>query len=522
MTSEPRTPHHPDPSASAEPLMSGGLSPSGSVAGSVKLGRPRRRFPLHVLILIALVVGVAIGLGVHFFWTPNVWESLGVQDSAAFLEGKSSETNAEAGFVAHAARVVVRLADAIGKLFLNALRMIAVPIVVTSLVVAIASLGSPGTLGRLGGRTIAVFLFTGVVSTIIGLVVAGVVQPGSFVDEQVREQLVNARAAEVASRVKQAQEAPGVWRQLIDLIPINPFKALAEGQFLQIIIASLALGVGLILIPKASAEPVVRFFAGLTEAVTAIVRLLMWAAPLAVLCLMASAVATLGLGVLGGLVAYCLAVVGGLGIILFVLYPCLTLLLTPRGNKVGWGRFFRALAPAQFLAFSSSSSAATLPVTIACTKRLGVSDRVTSFVCSLGTTINMDGTALYQAIAAGFLAQIYGVDLSMADRITISIMATLVAIGSPGVPGGSITLMALVLQSVSIPVEGIALVLAVDRLLDMSRTVVNVSGDAAAAAVVAGWERELLTEEQARARSEAEGREIDSHLHPHPQPHRSA
>jgi Na+/H+-dicarboxylate symporter len=185
-------------------------------------------------------------------------------------------------------------------------------------------------------------------------------------------------------------------------------------------------------------------------------------------------------------------VVGGLAVVLLVEYPLLMLALTPSGNKIGYGRFFRGLAPAMTLAFSSSSSSATLPVTIQCARdRLGVPEDIVNFVCPLGTTLNMDGTALYQVISVLFLAQLYGVDLSVSQHVTVGVMSAVVAVGTPGLPGASVIMMAIVLESVGVPTEGIAIILATDRVLDMCRTIVNVSGDAVACVVVAGSEKRL-------------------------------
>jgi Na+/H+-dicarboxylate symporter len=217
----------------------------------------------------------------------------------------------------------------------------------------------------------------------------------------------------------------------------------------------------------------------------------MLAAPYAVFCLIARTAARMGLEVLGALLAYCVVVVVGLAVALLGVYPATLYLLTPRGRRVGFRRFFSAMAPAQLLAFSSSSSSATLPVTMECARdRLGVAERVVSFVVPLGATTNMAGTALYQAVASTFIAQLYGVEMTLAQQATVVLLATLIAVGSPGVPGGSIVMMVIVLEAVGLPTEGIAVILAVDRVLDMCRTVVNVSGDAAAAAVVGAWERD--------------------------------
>jgi Na+/H+-dicarboxylate symporter len=219
----------------------------------------------------------------------------------------------------------------------------------------------------------------------------------------------------------------------------------------------------------------------------------MAAAPVAVFCLITQFVSVVGVGALKSVFVYCACVIGGLAIVLVIEYPLLMLLMTPRDNRVGYKRFFRGLAPAQTLAFSSSSSSATLPVTIQCARdRLGVPEDIANFVCPMGTTLNMDGTALYQVISVLFLAQLYGIELTLGQHITVGIMSAVVAVGTPGLPGASVVMMAIVLESVGVPPQGIAIILAVDRILDMARTIVNVSGDAVACVVVAGSEGRLL------------------------------
>lgn len=452
--------------------------------------RASRRIALHWQVLIALVLGVLVGAAVNQWWTAETWARLGVGDSAAYVAGKASAANEGAGSLAAAAAFVGQAVDFVGKLFLRALRFIAVPIVLFSLVVAVASLGDPRKLGRVGGRTIVLFLATGVTSAVIGVTLATLVKPGSVVGESARGALPGGDLAARAASAEQGAQAYSVWRVVLEAIPENPFAALAGAQMLQIVVASIALGLGLTLIPAEKARPVTAVLDGLAEAVLKLVQLLMRAAPIAVFCLVVTIISGLGLGVFGALIVYALVVVAGLAVILFVLYPTLTTVFT--GGRVGWGRFFRAMAPAQLFAFSSSSSAATLPVTMQCCReRLGASERITGFVCSLGVSFNMDGTAMYQAVVVTFLAQLYGVPLGYTELITVALMAAALSIGVPGIPGGSLVVMAVVLDSVKVPTEGIAIILAVDRVLDMCRTVINVSGDAMGTAIIAHGEGEL-------------------------------
>lgn len=463
------------------------------------------RLALHWKILIALVLGSVVGIAINAGWSAKHWESLGVGDAAAFLAGKVDPDNTAAGFGARAVRFLINLVDFVGDMFLQSLRFIAVPIVLFSLIVAVAGLGDPRRLGRMGLKTIALFLFTGFTSAALGVAIATVFKPGAAVSDTARQNLPGADVAR-AEQAQQGAQQISAWKMALDAVPANPFKAIAEGQMLQIVVLSIVIGLGLTLIPAEKSRPVIALCDGLAEAVLRLVQLLMQTAPYAVFCLVCVLVGQLGLEVFAALAYYCLIVVLGLAIILFVLYPGLTALLTPASNRVGYRRFFHAVSPAQLVAFSTSSSAATLPVTMKCCRdRLGAADDVTSFVCSLGVSFNMDGTAMYQSIVVTFLAQLYGIDLSFADLLTVALLAASLSIGVPGIPGGSLVVMAVVLASVGVPAQGIAIILAVDRVLDMCRTVINVSGDAMGTAIIAASEGKLLTAEQVRARELASG-----------------
>lgn len=459
----------------------------------------RPRLALHWKILIGMILGAAAGFAVNALWTPGVWQSIGVGDSASYMVHKSSEANAGAGVAAWGARFVCELTQFVGDLFLRCLRFIAVPIVLFSLIFAVANLGDPRKLGRMGGKTIALFLFTGFLSAALGVTIASVFAPGEGMSAEVRENLPGAGVTQAEAAAKGAEAISG-WKMALDAVTTNPFHAIANGQMLQIVVMSIVIGLGLTMIPKEKARPAIEVCESFAEAVLRLVQLLMHAAPYAVFALMAGIVGNFGVGVFVALAKYCMVVVGGLAIILFVIYPTLTTLLTPRGNKVGWRRFFKATAPAQLVAFSSSSSAATLPVTMECARdRLGASEDVASFVCSLGVSFNMDGTAMYQAVVVTFLAQLYGVDLSFADKLLVTIMAASLSIGVPGIPGGSLVVMAVVLDSIGVPTQGIAIILAVDRVLDMCRTVINVSGDTMGCAIIAASEGKLKTEAEVAA-----------------------
>lgn len=463
----------------------------------------RPRLALHWKILIGMVLGAAVGFAVNAVWTPEVWQSIGVGDAASYMVHKSVEANAGAGAAAWGARFVCELTQFVGDLFLRCLRFIAVPIVLFSLIFAVANLGDPRKLGRMGGKTIVLFLFTGFLSAALGVTIASVFAPGEGMSAEVRENLPGAGLAQ-AEQAEVSAAAVSGWKMALDAVTTNPFNSIANGQMLQIVVMSIVIGLGLTMIPKEKARPAIEVCESFAEAVLRLVQLLMHAAPYAVFALMAGIVGSFGVGVFVALAKYCMVVVGGLAIILFVIYPTLTTLLTRRGNKVGWRRFFRATAPAQLVAFSSSSSAATLPVTMECARdRLGASEDVASFVCSLGVSFNMDGTAMYQAVVVTFLAQLYGVDLSFADKLLVTIMAASLSIGVPGIPGGSLVVMAVVLDSIGVPTQGIAIILAVDRVLDMCRTVVNVSGDTMGCAIIAASEGKLKTEAEVARMGEA-------------------
>ena len=450
-----------------------------------------RPLPQHLKILIGLVLGVLVGLGLNQFWTAGVWATVNIGDSKAFLAGADAVSNEGAGFAADAVRLFVGLNEMIGKFFIRGLRFIAVPIVLFSIIVAVAGLGDPRKLGRLGAKTLGVFALTVVAAVVIALALANSINPGLGVAETTRAKIVADSSGLNAKTLvgTAAAEAVSVKEQLLNVLTQNPFDSLARGDMLQVVVTAILIGFGLTLIPKERSKPVIAVCDGVSEAILELVRVLLRMAPIAVFCLIVPVVASLGIDVLGALIKYCLTVILGMAIILFIEYPLVLLTLTRVGQRVGVVRFFRALAPAQLLAFSSSSSAATLPVTMECCRdRLGVPEDITSLVCPLGTTINMDGTALFQVISVLFLAELYGIDLSIAQQLTVATLSILVAIGSPGLPSASVVMMVVPLQAVGVPIEGIAIILAVDRLLDMARTVVNVSGDAVAAAVVAASE----------------------------------
>jgi proton glutamate symport protein len=378
----------------------------------------------------------------------------------------------------------------VGEAFMRLLKLVIVPLVFASLLVGVANLGDLRTLGRVGGRTLAIFLLTTAGAVSLGLVLANLINPGSFIDEAERARLLAEFGGDVGSRATAAANAPSAIDNLLAVIPTNPIQSLATGDMLQIIFFALVLGIALTRLGAEKARPVVTFFDRLQDAMVVIIQAVMAVAPFGVAALVADVLGNSGLSVLKALVVYGGVVVLGLALHTLLIYGGLVRFVA----RVPLGRFFRAIRPAQLVAFSTSSSSATLPVTLECAeKNLKISNGVSSFVLPLGSTVNMDGTALYQGVAAVFIAQVFQLELSFTAQLTIVLTATLASIGAAGVPGAGMITLALVLTTAGIPELGLALILGIDRLLDMFRTTVNVTGDLAVAAAVARGEGETFT-----------------------------
>lgn len=376
-----------------------------------------------------------------------------------------------------------------GTAFIRLISMVVVPLVFASLVVGTGNLSDIRRLGRMGVKTFFYYLFTTAIAITIGLLLANVIQPGRGLPAETKEQLLANYQAEASTKIEQALQKPSVIDVLLDIIPTNPMRAFVEAEMLQVIFFALAFGIVLTLLPREKSQPVLAFFDGVNEAMLKLVMIIMEIAPYGVFALIAAMIAEFGLSIIATLAKYSIVVVLGLLIHAGVTYPALLKTFT----KFSLQKFFRGIRPAQLIAFSSSSSSATLPVTMECVEEnLGVSKSVAGFVLPLGATINMDGTALYQGVAAVFIAQVFGMQLSLAQQALIVLTATLASVGAAGVPGVGMITLALVLKTVGVPLEGIALILGVDRLLDMCRTVVNVTGDASCATVVAATEGEIL------------------------------
>lgn len=378
----------------------------------------------------------------------------------------------------------------IGRLFLNLLKMIAVPLVLFSLVAGVASLNDTSKLGRIGGKSIFLYLITTAIAITIGLLAVNLFGPGKGLSEATRDSLTSATAADTSARLASADVS--IIDQLVNIVPTNPFGALAGAQMLQIVFFALMLGIALTKLSRRveGTAHVVKVFQLLSDAIIEMVQMIMKIAPFGVFAMMAGVVADMGKepGQLADLLSSLGGYMGTVVIALFAHYVLVYTVMLKLFTKVTWKQFAKAMVPAQLLAFSSSSSAATLPVTIRSVESLGVDEEVSSFVLPLGATINMDGTGLYQGVAAVFIANALGRDLGIGDQLTIVLTAALASIGTAAVPGVGIVMLVIVLKAVDVPEAGIGLILAVDRPLDMCRTVLNVTGDATVATVVASSE----------------------------------
>ncbi len=372
-----------------------------------------------------------------------------------------------------------------GTIFINALKLIAIPLILASLIKGIADLNNLTQLSKMGLRTVSIYLATTIIAVSLGLAIVNIVRPGTAVTEETRAQLISSYGTQAGDRITAAekQKQTGPLKALEDLVPENIVAAAsANGNMLQVIVFAIFFGIGLILIPADRAAPVKGFFTGLNDVVLKMIDLIMLAAPIGVFALLAAIVAEApGADLFVALLWYAFSVVLGLAL-LYCFYVFLVWVFTKKTPRF----FLTGIAPAQLLAFSTSSSAATLPVTMERTiEHLGVDDEVASFVLPIGATVNMDGTSLYQAVAAVFIAQTFGMDLSVGAQLGIILTATLASIGSAAVPGAGMVMLVIVLAQAGIPEVGLALIFAIDRPLDMCRTTINVTGDATVSMIVA-------------------------------------
>ena len=428
--------------------------------------------------------------------------------------------------------------DPFGTIFINLLKLIAVPLVLFSIISGVANIGDPASLGRMGGKTLGIYLLTTVFAIGLGLTLVNIIKPGKLIDEQSRidnrisyeiwaseqgyqlkdginylqdpnfferaqeiSQLTKSelKDASVSDKLETAEKRQEVspLQPLVDIVPDNFFYSLSNnGLMLQIIFFAIFFGICLLFVPNEKAKPVLHLVDGINEVFLKMVDLVMQAAPFFVFALLAGVVSKMAgddvgkvLEIFKGLSWYTLTVLGGLLLMIFIIYP---LILKSFVKKIPYTGFFKAMSPAQTLAFSTSSSAATLPVTMECVEHnLGVDKKISSFVLPIGATVNMDGTSLYQAVAVVFLAQLHMIDLTLGQQLTVVLTATLASIGSAAIPSAGLVMLIIVLESVGLNPAWIAIIFPVDRILDMFRTVVNVTGDATVCSIIANNENML-------------------------------
>ena len=390
----------------------------------------------------------------------------------------------------------------VGDAFINAITMIVIPLVVASLVVGVASLGDLRALGRLGGKTLAYYLATTAIAVTIGLTLSNIVKPGSGIDESSRTALLAEYGGDAEGRIQLAQEKPSLVDVFVGMIPRNPIRAMADGDMLQLIVFTILFGAAASMLREEHKKPILDVFVAINEIAMTIINWIMALAPYAVFALIAAVTAEFGLDILRSLAVYTMVVVAGLCLHGFGTYALSVKFLA----RMKVSDFYRHAREVQILGFSTSSSNATLPLTIkVAEEKLGVSNRVAGFVLPLGATINMDGTALYQGVAVMFIAQVYGIDLTITTQLIVVLTATLASIGAAGVPSAGIITLTLVLIQAGVPAQGIALILGVDRILDMLRTAVNLTGDLSTAAFVARSEGELDSEPELAAKAALAG-----------------
>jgi len=428
--------------------------------------------------------------------------------------------------------------DPFGTIFINLLKLIAVPLVLFSIISGVANIGDPSSLGRMGGKTLLIYLLTTVMAISLGLLLVNTIKPGKLIDKQSRidnrisyEIWASSQGYEIKDGVNYLQDPAFIQRAqeisdltkselkeasfsdkienadkqkektplqpLVDIVPDNFFFALSNnGLMLQIIFFAIFFGVCLLFIPNEKSQPVLNLVDGINEVFLKMVDIVMQAAPFFVFALLAGVVSKMAGDDIGkvveifkGLSWYSLTVLVGLLIMIFIAYPSIMKVFV---KKIPYGGFFKAMSPAQTLAFSTSSSAATLPVTMECVEQnLGVNKKISSFVLPIGATVNMDGTSLYQAVAVIFLAQLHMIDLTLGQQLTVVLTTTLASIGSAAVPSAGLVMLIIVLDSVGLNPAWIAIIFPVDRILDMFRTVVNVTGDATVCTIIADGENML-------------------------------
>jgi DAACS family dicarboxylate/amino acid:cation (Na+ or H+) symporter len=408
--------------------------------------------PLHTRILIGLLLGACVGVVV----------------------------NLVAGGRPQVSWIITNVTDPLGRVWLNGLIMVVIPLIVSTVALGVAGLGSLARVGRVGVVALLTFLALTSVATVLGLAAVNVVRPGAGRDPEMTARLIETYRGQAEGALGLAQGALTI-DTFVSMVPRNPVAAAANGEMLAVIVFALLLGVGATLVPRPQAEPLLRVLESVAHVMVAIIGLVMTVAPIAVFALVFGVTARFGFELLGSLVAYIVTVIGALAIFTAVGYPLALRFVARRSPS----EFFRRARVVMLTAFSTSSSNATLPTTLRVAQEdLGIRPEVAGFVVPLGATMNMNGTALFEGVTVLFLAQVFGVSLGLGQQLVVVLMSVVTAIGVAGVPGGSLPLLMMVLAMVGVPGEGIALILGIDRILDMCRTTVNVTGDLVTAAIV--------------------------------------
>ncbi len=422
--------------------------------------KDRPKSPLHTRILLGLLSGSVLGLLSNFLIA-----------SYPVTQGVLTW-------------VLDNLMAPLGQIFLRMLFMIVVPLVFASLTLGVAGLGDIRRLGKMAVATFGYFLMVTALAVTLGLVLVNTIKPGSRMDPATRDQLMQTFGAQAEEKMtNRSQLGPDFF---VNIIPKNPIEAAGKGDMLSLIFVAIITGVALTMIGEQSAAPFLRVLEAIGKVTGAIIDIAMKLAPVGVFCLIFNVTARFGWGILRELASYVFVVL--LGLILFQVIGYSVLVRVFSGIRPA--DFFRKVRTVMVTAFSTSSSSATLPTTMkTAEEELGVPTEVSAFVLPLGATMNMNGTALFEGVTVMFLAQVFGVHLDLSHQLIVVLLSVLSAVGSAGVPGGSIPLLAAVLTTVGVPGTGIALIIGVDRILDMSRTVLNVTGDLSAATFIARWER---------------------------------
>lgn len=411
---------------------------------------------LHNRILIGLVLGAAAGVTVNL--------TLGLTPGVEWL--------------------LRNVAEPLGRVWLNALIMVVIPLVISTLAVGVAGLGDVTRLGRIGLLTIACFLILTTLAVCLGLALVNTIRPGDGLDPAVRDNLMATYKGQSTQMMGLSQGALGI-NTFVNFVPRNPVKAMADGEMLAVIVFAMFIGVALTTIAREKAQPLLYVLESIAAVTIRIIDIVMRFAPYAVFFLIFSVTARFGLGLLATLAAYVVTVVGGLALFVVLVYPAAIALVARRSPL----DFFRKARIVAVTAFSTSSSNATLPTTLRVTEEdFKVPREIAGFVVPLGATMNMNGTALFEGVTVLFIAQVFGMELAMGQQLIVVLMSVVTAIGTAGVPGGSIPLLMMVLVMVGVPAEGIAIVIGIDRILDMCRTTVNVTGDIVTALIVDRFE----------------------------------